>query len=197
MIVNGKVIISEDIRESRFICDLTKCKGACCVDGELGAPLAEDELQILDEIYEIVKPYLTEAGKNAIETQGKYVFDEDREYSTPTVNGKECAFAIYNNNGILKCGIEQAYNDKKITFRKPISCHLYPVRITKYDSYDALNYDRWVICSDACVLGEKLKIPLYKFVKDALIRKYGKVWYDQLVREMESVSTKISDQTVK
>ncbi len=193
MIVNGKAIISDNIRESHFVCDRAKCKGACCVEGELGAPLADDELPILDEIYENVKPYLTEAGKQAIETQGKYVFDADREYSTPTVNGKECAYAVYNKEGILKCSIEQACDDKKITFRKPVSCHLYPVRITKYESYDALNYDQWPICSDACVLGEKLKIPLYKFVKDALIRKYGKAWYEELLREMESESTKVSD----
>jgi len=186
MIVNGKTIISDDLKESNFVCDLAKCKGACCVEGDLGAPVNTEELDILEKIYPYVKPYLSEKGIQAIEEQGTYVFDEDKEYSTPTIEGKECAYAIYDQEGILKCGIEQAYFDKKISFQKPISCHLYPVRISRHESFEALNYDRWHICSPACKLGDQLKIPVYKFVKDALIRKYGEEWYDQLRKLIEN-----------
>lgn len=180
MISIDKTVLSDDIADNCFMCDLEKCKGACCVEGDLGAPLEKDELEILDSIYEKVASYLTEEGRTAILQQGKYIFDEDGEFSTPTINGKECAYAIYDKRGILKCGIEQAWIDHKINFQKPISCHLYPIRITTYESYDALNYDRWDICLTACELGKKRKIPLYQFAKIALIRKYGSEWYDNL-----------------
>ena len=194
MIVNGNTIISDDLKESYFVCDLSKCKGACCVEGDLGAPLTNQELSKLEAAFEDIKPYLSEEGRTAIEEQGLYVFDEDKEFSTPTVNGKECAYAIFDKNGVAKCTIEQAYKDGKTDFRKPISCHLYPVRISKYDQYDALNYDRWHICSPACELGKELKVPLYRFVKDALVRKYGQEWYDNLVLQIEGeVEEKIKD----
>ena len=180
MIVIDKTTISDDIADNYFVCDLDKCKGGCCVEGDLGAPLENDELPILEKIYNKVAPFLTEEGKKAIENQGKYVLDEEGDYSTPTINGKECAYAVYDERGILKCGIEKAHEAGKISFKKPISCHLYPIRVTKYDAYDALNYDRWEICMPACVLGRNLKVPLYKFLKDALVRKYGKAWYDKL-----------------
>ncbi len=185
MISIDKTVLSDDIADNCFMCDLEKCKGACCVEGDLGAPLEKSELKILDEIYEKVAPYLTAKGREAIIRQGKYVFDEEGEYSTPTVNGKECAYAVYDDRGILKCAIEQAWMDKKIKFQKPISCHLYPIRITKYESYDALNYDRWEICLTACELGKKKRIPLYRFAKKALIRKYGTEWYDKLCSIIE------------
>lgn len=185
MIELGNVILSDDIKEKFFVCNLEKCKGACCVEGDLGAPLENDELIKLVEVYEHVEPYLSEEGKKAIQEQGKYVLDEDDEYSTPTIEGKECAYAIYDDRGILKCGIEQAYLDGKIGFKKPISCHLYPIRAKKYDQFEALNYDRWSICSPACSLGEELQVPVYKFLKDALIRKYGEQWYSDLVKLIE------------
>ncbi|UII32522.1 DUF3109 family protein [Fulvivirga ulvae] len=188
MIELGNVLLSDDIKEKFFVCNLEKCKGACCVEGDLGAPLENDELIKLVEVYEHVEPYLSEEGKKAIEEQGKYVLDEDDEYSTPTIEGKECAYAIYDDRGILKCGIEQAYLDGKISFKKPISCHLYPIRSTKYDQFEALNYDRWSICSPACSLGEELQVPVYKFLKDALIRKYGEQWYNDLVQLIEAES---------
>lgn len=185
MIELGNVILSDDIKEKFFVCNLEKCKGACCVEGDLGAPLENDELIKLVEVYEHVEPYLSEEGKKAILEQGKYVLDEDDEYSTPTIEGKECAYAIYDEKGILKCGIEQAYLDGKISFKKPISCHLYPIRAKKYDEFEALNYDRWSICSPACSLGEELQVPVYKFLKDALIRKFGEQWYSDLVKLIE------------
>lgn len=191
MIVIDKTVISDDLADNYFMCDLVKCKGGCCVEGDLGAPLEKEELSILDKIYSKVEPFLTKAGKEAIRDQGKYVYDDDKEFSTPTINGKECAYAIYDERGILKCGIEKAWEQKEIKFRKPISCHLYPIRITKYDSYDALNYDRWEICLPACKLGRSLKMPLYRFAKDALIRKYGRKWYEKLRAMVKDQETQI------
>jgi hypothetical protein len=187
MILIDNTVISDDIADKFFVCNLDKCKGACCVEGDLGAPLADDELAILEEIYPKVKPYLTEAGIKAIEEQGYYIKDWEGDFSTTTINDKECAYSIYDEKGILKCGIEQANLDGKIDFKKPLSCHLYPIRITKYDEYDALNYDRWKICADACVLGEKLAIPVYKFLKEPLIRAYGLKWYKDLEKEVSEM----------
>lgn len=185
MILIGNTVLTDDIRDEMFVCNVEKCKGACCVEGDLGAPLEEAELEIIERIYPEVKPFLSEAGIKAIEEQGTYIKDWEDDYSTPTIKGKECAYAIYDDKGILKCGIEQAYEAGKIDFKKPISCHLYPIRVTKYEEYDALNYDQWQICSDACELGKELKLPLYKFLKDALTRKYGEAWYAELVEEIE------------
>lgn len=186
MIKVGEVLVSDDIRSVEFVCHLEKCKGACCVEGDLGAPLEEDELEQMKAIQKKVKPYLTQAGKEAIKKQGPYILDEDGDYSTPTIGGRECAYAHYNKEGILKCGIEQAYLDGKIGFRKPISCHLYPIRITKKKDFEAVNYHKWSICSAACAYGASLKVPLYKFLKEPLIRKYGNEWYDELVKALES-----------
>lgn len=184
MIEFGKTLLSDDLKEKLFICDLEKCKGACCVEGDLGAPLNDKELATLEEIYDRVKPYLSEEGILEIEKQGKYILDEDGEFSTPTIDGKECAYAIYDEKGILKCGIEQSYLDGKIEYKKPISCHLYPIRVTKYDGFEALNYDKWSICTPACELGEKMGVPVYKFLKEPLIRMYGDNWYTELEKMM-------------
>lgn len=186
MILIGNTVISDDIKEQFFVCNLEKCKGACCVEGDAGAPLEDEETKILEEIYPVIKDYLTEEGRKVIETQGTWVIDQDGDKGTPTIgNNRECAYALYDEKGILKCGIEQAYLDGKTTFKKPISCHLYPIRIQKYDQFDAINYDRWDICSPACSLGKELGVPLYKFLKEPLIRKYGESWYNELVKEIE------------
>jgi hypothetical protein len=187
MIKIGEVLVSDDIAEKEFVCNLEKCKGACCVEGDFGAPLEDDELNMLREIYPQVKPYLSEAGIKAIEQQGTHVLDDDGDFSTPTIGGRECAYAIYDEKGVLKCGIEQAYYDGKIGWKKPISCHLYPIRITKKKKFEAVNYHKWSICSPACTFGKELQVPLYKFLKDALIRKYGHAWYDELVAVIEQV----------
>jgi hypothetical protein len=186
MIKVGEVLVSDDIKEKEFVCNLEKCKGACCVEGDYGAPLEDDELEILKEIYPQVKPYLTPEGIKAIEEQGTHVLDDDGDFSTPTIGGKECAYSLYDEKGILKCGIEQAYYDKKISWKKPISCHLYPIRITKKKNFEAVNYHKWDICSPACTFGKELGVPIYKFLKDPLIRKYGQAWYDELVAVIES-----------
>jgi hypothetical protein len=164
---------------------LKKCKGACCIEGDAGAPLAEDELPVLKKIYKKVKPYMTAKGIAAVEEQGHYVVDEDGEYSTPIIKGRECAYALYDDKGILKCAIEQAYYDGKVSFKKPISCHLYPIRITKYEEFDAINYERWHICNPACKHGKELGVPVYKFLKEPLIRKYGEEWYNELTVQVE------------
>jgi hypothetical protein len=185
MIQIGEILVSDHIKEVEFVCNLEKCKGACCVEGDLGAPLEEDELQTMKDVTPKVLPYLSEAGKKEIERQGSYILDEDGDYSTPTIGGRECAFAIYDAAGVLKCGIEQAYLDGKITYRKPISCHLYPIRITKKKNLEAVNYHKWNICSAACTLGKALGVPLYKFLREPLIRKYGEGWYNELVLAIE------------
>lgn len=185
MIEVGKVILSDDVKDEYFVCDLSKCKGACCVEGDLGAPLREEELPILREILPAVDPYLSEQGRKYINTIGPYILDEDKEYSTTTINRKECAFAVYDEHGILKCAIEMAHRDGKIDYQKPLSCHLYPLRIKKYDQFEAVNYDRWHICKDACSNGMNLKVPLYRFLREPLIRKYGKDWYNELVEIIE------------
>ncbi|QCK16222.1 DUF3109 family protein [Mangrovivirga cuniculi] len=181
LIVRDK-LVSDDIKDKFFVCNLEKCKGACCVEGDLGAPLNFDELDKMEEIQEHVKPYLSEEGREEIEKQGPYVVDFEGDYSTPTIDGKECAYAFYDGKGILKCGIEQAYIDGKIDYKKPISCHLYPIRLSKFQDLEALNYDRWDICSPACSFGKELHVPIYKFLKEPLIRKYGEDWYKELVR---------------
>jgi len=179
MITIENTIISDEIITAKFVCDLNKCKGECCVAGDSGAPLEESELTILDTIYEKVKPYMAADGIAAIEQQGVFVIDGDNEFTTPLVDEKHCAFVIFEQ-GIAQCAIEKAYNAKEITFKKPISCHLYPIRISKYKSFDALNYDKWEVCKPACACGEQLAIPVYKFLKEPLVRKYGTTWYEEL-----------------
>lgn len=185
MIILDNAVLSDDIKERHFVCDLNKCHGACCVEGDLGAPLEESELPLLEEVLEAVKPYMSKEGLEVLVKEGSYILDEEGDYSTTTIGGRECAFAIYDEKNILKCAIEQAYLDSKTKWKKPISCHLYPIRITKYDHYDALNYDQWDICDPACKLGDELKVPIYKFLKEPLIRKYGEKWYEELVKEIE------------
>lgn len=182
MIVIDDKTISDDVVEQQFVCDLNACKGACCTAGDFGAPLDKSELQILDDIYDKVKPYLTEEGIRTIEKEGKYVYvKENKEWCTTLMNKKDgCAWLNYDKNGVVICGIEKAYNDKVIDWKKPVSCHLYPIRITKYKHYDAVNYERWNVCKAACKNGKALKVPVYKFLKEALIRKYGEEFYAAL-----------------
>lgn len=176
--IDGKVV-SLDVIEQKFVCDLNACKGICCVEGESGAPLEEEEVHILEEILDDVKPYMKPDGIAAVEQQGAWVIDSDGDHVTPLVEGRECAY-VYFENGMALCAIEKAWKEKKISFRKPISCHLYPIRIKKYRKFEAVNYDKWDVCAPACDCGKKMKVPVYVFVKDALIRKYGKEWYKEL-----------------
>ena len=173
-------IISLDVFKKHFVCDLHLCKGACCVEGDAGAPLTKNEKTTLEEIYQTLKPFLRKEGVAAIEKHGVSVYDDEGDLTTPLVNNRECAFVIYEN-GISKCAIEKAFLAGKTDFRKPLSCHLFPIRIKEYSSFEAVNYENIEICKPACECGSKLKVPVYKFLKVPLIRKYGLDWYNKLL----------------
>ncbi len=175
----GKTIVSEEILEREFVCNLSACKGTCCIDGDAGAPLSEEETKIMEEIYPKVKPYLRPEGIAAIESQGTWVTGEDGDFETTLIEGKDCAYVIFDGTTAL-CGIEQAYNEGVVDWKKPVSCHLYPIRVKDFTEFTAVNYDQWHICDDACTLGKELQVPVYQFVKDALIRKFGEDWYLEL-----------------
>jgi hypothetical protein len=176
----GKTIVSEDVIGKEFLCNLSACKGACCIDGDAGAPLNKEETKILEDIYPKVKPFLRQEGIDAIEAQGAFVTTEDGDLETPLINGADCAYVIFDENNVALCGIEEAYNQGEISWKKPVSCHLYPIRVQDYSEFSAVNYHKWQICDDACTLGEELGVPVYKFVKEALIRKFGEDWYLEL-----------------
>jgi hypothetical protein len=159
---------------------LNACKGACCLYGDAGAPLEIEEISVLEEIYPLLKQYLTIEGLLSIEAFGLYTSDDEGDFVTPLINKKECAYSFTDKNHILKCAIEKAFLNNKIIFQKPVSCHLYPVRINKYKDYEAINYHKWQYCEGAILHGDNLKIPIYKFLKVPLIRKYGKEWYEKL-----------------
>jgi uncharacterized protein DUF3109 len=179
----NNVLVSDEVVEAQFVCDLSRCKGGCCEDGDAGAPLEKGEMKILNEIYEKVKPYLTQEGINEIERKGFYCYDKEFGWVTPTIEGKMCAYGFLDKNGIIKCGIEQAHTDGKVNWKKPISCHLFPIKTKKSQEFEMVNYlPRRDLCSAACALGEKLKLPVYKFLKDALIRKFGEDFYNELDR---------------
>ncbi len=176
----GKTIVSEEIIDNDFVCNLSACKGACCVEGDAGAPLDKEETEILNEIYPKVKPFLRKEGIEAIEAQGEFITTPFGDYETPLINGADCAYVIFDDKNTALCGIEEAYNQGEINWKKPLSCHLYPIRIKQYSEFAAVNYEKWDICDPACSLGKELQVPVYKFVKEALIRKFGKDWYEEL-----------------
>lgn len=179
----GKTIVSEDIIENEFVCNLSACKGACCIDGDAGAPIDANETKILEDLYPKIKPFLRPEGIEAIENQGLYITTDEGYLETPLINNADCAYVIFDKNNIALCGIEEAYNQGIISWKKPVSCHLYPVRIQEYSEFSAVNYHKWHICDNACTLGQKLGIPVFKFVKEALIRKFGEDWYMELEEE--------------
>ena len=185
MIVIDNILVSDDVVEKQFVCDLNKCKGGCCEDGDAGAPLDKEELDIILEMYEKIKPYLTEAAIAEIEQKGKYVYDREFGWVTPTLSNDNeiCVYGIRGEKGIIKCVFEQAYYDGVIPWKKPISCHLYPVIVQKGKNgdYDKVNYEpREKMCSPACALGKKLEVPAYEFLKEPLTRKYGEEFYSAL-----------------
>jgi len=181
MIAIDNVLLSDELIQEHFVCDLNKCKGGCCVDGDCGAPLTKEETKILKDIYPKVRPHLSKAYIAEIEKQGTHVWDNEYGYVTPTINGGICAYGYTDEFGIVKCGIEKAWKEGAIDFQKPISCHLFPIKIKSYKTYDAVNYEpRETLCKPACSLGKSLKVPVYKFLKDSLIRKYGQEFYNTL-----------------
>ncbi len=182
MIIIGATLVSEELFEEYFVCDLAACKGACCVEGESGAPLEAEELDRLEEVYEAVKPFMRPEGVAAIEKLGLYQIDEDGDVVTTLVgNHGECSFVNFDANGIAKCSLEQAYLAGKTDWKKPISCHLYPVRLAKLTEYTSVNYHKWQVCSPACACGAALKVAMYQFLKEPLTRKFGQEWYAELV----------------
>ena len=189
MIPVGETLVSDDVAQVRFCCDLPRCHGACCVAGDGGAPLEEDEIEQIQDSMEEIIPYMVPKGIEVVRESGVFDYDAAGNFVTPLVDGRECAF-VYFTGKIARCAIEKAYDSGKIDFRKPVSCHLYPVRINTYNGFDAVNYHKWSICSKALVNGKKLDLPLYRFLKDSLIRKYGIAWYNDLVETIRQIKKK-------
>lgn len=182
--ING-TLISLDLIDQNFTCDLEKCKGACCVQGESGAPLQVEEVEKLNRIYPDIKEFLRPETREFIEKNGTSYIDADGESVTQLNNGKECVFTVFEN-GIARCGIEKAFEAGKTDFRKPVSCHLYPVRIRRYKDFQAVNYDKWEICHPAIKKGDRLQVPVYRFTGQSLIRRFGITWYDELNEAAEA-----------
>lgn len=181
MIIIDDILISDEILQEEFICNLEKCKGGCCVDGDAGAPLDASELDDMKQAYSVVESELSEEAKKEIKRVGIYTHDDDFGYVTPAINGGICVYGYTDPQGIVKCLIEKAYLEGKTTFKKPISCHLYPIRITKNSNFIALNYEpRAVLCAPACKLGKKHGVKVYEFLKEPLIRKYGEAFYQAI-----------------
>lgn len=190
MLIIQDKFVSLDLIEEQFLCNLNACKGACCWEGDSGAPLEEEELAILDQIYEQVRPFLLPESVEKIEKEGGYKYYEAfDEYGTTLMPNGACVYMTYDEMGIAKCGIEQAYRAGEVDFYKPISCHLYPVRVNvdRKANFEALNYERWQICSAACALGKEKQLPIYKFIKPAIIRKYGEDFYEELEAASENL----------
>jgi len=173
-------IVSTDLLEESFVCDLSVCKGICCVEGDAGAPVEEDEIALLEKALPSVWDDLSPAAKKVIENRGIVYRDPEGEYVTSIVDGADCVFTYYDENGYCKCAIEKAFREGKTDFRKPVSCHLYPVRVVRYQGFRAVNYHRWRLCEAAVTMGKKKGMKVYQFLKEPLIRKFGEEWYEML-----------------
>lgn len=180
MIQIDDAIVALDIIEENFLCDLSACMGECCVEGESGAPLENEEVEIIEKILPVIWDDLSPKAQQVINAQGVAYKDRDGDMVTSIVNGKDCVFTYYDEKGICKCAIEKAYKEGKTDFYKPISCHLYPIRLEKYREFTAVNYHRWRICKAAVLLGNKEGLRIYQFLKEPLIRKFGDTWYKEL-----------------
>lgn len=180
MLIIGEALVSEDILEKKFVCHLDKCKGQCCVSGDRGAPLVEEEITIIQNNIEAIKPFMDAEGLALLSKNGFHEIDpDDGELITTCRDGGACVFVVFEN-GITQCAIEKANKAGKTDFKKPMSCHLYPIRAAKYGDYTVLNYDKWDVCNPACSLGEELNLSIYQFLKEPLIRKMGADWYKDL-----------------
>lgn len=180
MIQIDDTLVSLDVLESKFICDLSHCKGICCVEGDSGAPLLEEEVAELEKALPVIWDDLSPEAQDIIDKQGVSYVDVEGDLVTSIVNNKDCVFTCYDADGTCKCAVEKAYRAGKLSFYKPVSCHLYPIRVTEYDTFSAVNYHRWEICKAAEVLGKKVGMPVYKYLKEPLIRRFGADWYDSL-----------------
>ncbi|EGJ70495.1 hypothetical protein Bcop_0276 [Bacteroides coprosuis DSM 18011] len=180
MIQIDDVVVTLDVLREKFICDLGVCKGACCIEGDAGAPVEKEEVAKLEEVLPIIWDDLADNAKEIINEQGVVYVDEEGDIVTSIVNGKDCVFTCYDEKGFCYCAIEKAYRAGKTDFYKPVSCHLYPIRVSNFGKYKAVNYHRWEICKAAVLLGEKEGVPVYKFLEKPLIRKFGQAWFDEL-----------------
>ncbi len=185
MIQIKDTLISEDVFETCFVCDLGKCKGMCCVEGDAGAPLTHEEYEAIKDVLPEIWDGLSPKARELIEKQGIAYIDDDGELVTSIIKGRECVFTYFDADGVCRCAIDNAFREGKISVQKPISCHLYPIRLHKYDEFTALNYDRWSVCRPALRLGKKTGIKLYQFLKEPLIRKFGEEWYQEVCQIAE------------
>ncbi|MGB4445844.1 MAG: DUF3109 family protein [Dysgonamonadaceae bacterium] len=185
MIQIKDTLISEDVFETCFVCDLGKCKGMCCVEGDAGAPLTHEEYEAIKDVLPEIWDGLSPKARELIEKQGIAYIDDDGELVTSIIKGRECVFTYFDADGVCRCAIDNAFREGKISVQKPISCHLYPIRLRKYDDFTALNYDRWSVCRPALRLGKKTGIKLYQFLKEPLIRKFGEEWYQEVCQIAE------------
>jgi hypothetical protein len=193
MIEIGKAIVSLDVLESNFCCDLDKCKGECCVEGDSGAPVTHEEAAIIEQMYPYFEEYLSEGNKAEISKQGFSLIDQDGDLVTPIVGNNECVFTFVNDKGITLCAIERAYFEKNTGFRKPVSCHLFPIRITEYKRFDGVNYEKLKICKPGRACGKSNNIPLWKYLEEPLKRKYGDAWYEELKLVVENLPPKTKE----
>lgn len=180
MIQIGDVIVSFDVLREKFLCNLDVCKGACCIEGDAGAPVEFEEIGKLEEVLPVIRDELSPEARAVIDRQGVVYTDREGDLVTSIVNDKDCVFTCYDEKGCCYCAIEKAWREGKTDFYKPVSCHLYPIRVGDYGVYKAVNYNRWEICKAAVLLGEKENLPVYKFLKKPLIRKFGEDWYAEL-----------------
>jgi len=185
MIIIDNVIVTDEFINARFCCQLARCKGECCIAGDAGAPLEPEEVGIIEENIEEIKPYMRPEGIEAIEQNDVYDYDDEGNMVTQLVNNEECAFVYFHENGTALCAIEKAYYEGKIDFWKPISCHLYPIRLTEKDGFIHVNYHEWSVCVPAKRLGEKEGIQLYKFLKQPMIRRFGENWYNRFCEQIK------------
>lgn len=186
MLQIGNTLVSLDLAERFFCCDLDKCLGQCCIEGDAGAPITESEFKKLEEIVPALKPELLPAAVKVIEEDGVGYTDEEGDLVTSIIDGKNCVFTCYAAGGKCLCAIERAYREGRCDFRKPISCYLYPLRLTEYPTFTAVNYHRWKICRSAEQNGKELRIRLYQFMKEPLIERFGQEWYDELAEACEA-----------
>lgn len=180
MVQIGDTVVSLDVFREKFLCDLAACKGACCIEGDAGAPVELEEIEKLEEVLPAVWEELSPEAREVIEKQGVVYTDQEGDLVTSIVNGKDCVFTCYDDRGGCYCAIEKAYREGKVSFYKPVSCHLYPIRVGDYGVYKAVNYNRWDVCKAAVLLGRKENLPVYRFLKEPLVRKFGEEWYAEL-----------------
>lgn len=186
-------LVSLDLAEQFFCCDLDACKGECCIEGDAGAPLTKAEKAEIERILPEIIDNMIPAGRREVEANGVAYIDEEGDLVTTIVEGKNCAFTCYGKDGMCMCAIEKACREGRIDFLKPSSCHLYPLRLTEYPDFTAVNYHRWKICKPAETLGRKLGLRLYQFLKEPLIKRFGQEWYDELCLACEAYLEQYGD----